>query len=178
MRMTKKILRFFTIADWEKEENYLRKMHQEGWKLKKGGIIYNFERCEAEDVIYQLDYNQEGRKDKRSYVQMFEDCGWEYIQDFAGYSYFRKAKKAMGENEEAIFCDNISRLEMVRRVIRGRMIPLLILFLFVLLPEMLWHVYPMNGNWLVTFVLGCMVGLYAVVFVTLSIKFWRLSQRT
>lgn len=64
MRMTKKTLRFFTIADWEKEENYLRKMHQEGWKLKKGGIIYNFERCEPEDVIYQLDYNQEGAKIK------------------------------------------------------------------------------------------------------------------
>ena len=84
----------------------------------------------------------------------------------------------MGENEETIFCDDKSRLEIVRRVIRGRMMPLLILFLFVFVPAMLWHVYPMNGNWLVTFVLGCMVGLYAVVFVTLSIRFWRLSQRT
>ncbi len=84
----------------------------------------------------------------------------------------------MGENEEARFCDDTSRLEMVRRVIRGRMIPLLILFLFVLLPEMLWHVYPINGSWLVTFVLGYMVGLYAVVFVILGVKFWHLSQRT
>lgn len=27
--------RIFTIADWEKEERYLRKRHQEGWKFLK-----------------------------------------------------------------------------------------------------------------------------------------------
>lgn len=178
MSATKTMVRFFTIADWEKEEAFLREMHRKGWKLRKGGIIYNFERCEPEDVVYQLDYNQEGRKDKNVYVQMFEDCGWEYIQDFAGYSYFRKPTRTMKENEKAIFCDDASRLEMVRRVIRGRMIPLLIVFLLVLLPGMLWHVYPINENWPVTFVFGCMVGLYAVVFVNLSIKLWRLSNKT
>lgn len=26
---------------------------------------------------------------------MFTDCGWEYLQDFVGYSYFRKPKAAM-----------------------------------------------------------------------------------
>jgi len=34
-------------------------------------------------VIYQLDYNPDGKKNQEEYVQMFEDCGWEYLKDFA-----------------------------------------------------------------------------------------------
>lgn len=47
-------------------------------------------KCEPEKVIYQLDYNQEGMKNQMEYVKMFEDCGWEYLLEFAGYSYFQK----------------------------------------------------------------------------------------
>ena len=58
-------------------------MHQQGWKLVSGGIVYTFARCEPEDVIYQLDYNEASHKDSEAYRQMFADSGWEYIQDFA-----------------------------------------------------------------------------------------------
>lgn len=34
-------------------------------------------------MIYQLDYNPDGKKNQEEYVQMFEDCGWEYLKDFA-----------------------------------------------------------------------------------------------
>ncbi len=34
---------------------------------------------------------------------MFEDCGWEYLKEFAGYTYFRKPAEKM-EKEENIFC--------------------------------------------------------------------------
>ena len=39
MRPSKTTLRFFTIADWEKEEQYLREIHTKGWALRSGGII-------------------------------------------------------------------------------------------------------------------------------------------
>lgn len=52
MKTTKRTLKFFSVADWEEEEIYLRKMHQQGWKLVSGGIVYTFARCESEDVIY------------------------------------------------------------------------------------------------------------------------------
>lgn len=177
MRPSKTTLRFFTIADWEKEEQYLREMHTKGWALRSGGIIYHFERCRPEDVVYRLDYNQEGRKNKDEYIRLFEDCGWEYVQDFAGYSYFRKPVHAMESENEDIFCDDASRLEMVRHVIRGRMLPLLVIFLLFILPQAFWHVYPINGNVLITFVLWCMVGLYMTTFAILSLKFWDLSKR-
>ena len=69
----KKEYRVFTIADWEREQDYLRKRHGEGWKFT--GLtypgVYHFVRCQPEDVVYQLDYNEEGIKHKDEYVRMF-----------------------------------------------------------------------------------------------------------
>jgi hypothetical protein len=107
MSETKKELRWFSIMDYEKEARYLSRMHQKGWKFKRVTMpgIYTFEKCEPEKVIYQLDYNQEGMKNQMEYVKMFEDCGWEYLLEFAGYSYFRKPEAQMSREEE-IFCDD------------------------------------------------------------------------
>ena len=135
MSKTKKEFKFFTVAEYEKEQEYLREMHKHGWKLHHVAEIgmYHFEECEPADVIYQLDYNPEGLKHKEEYVQMFEDCGWEYMQDYVGYSYFRKPVGIMNE-DESIFCDDESRLQFLKRVFRGRMVVLLLLFFLGLLP--------------------------------------------
>ena len=129
MSETKKELRWFSIMDYEKEARYLSRMHQKGWKFKRVTMpgIYTFEKCEPEKVIYQLDYNQEGMKNQMEYVKMFEDCGWEYLLEFAGYSYFRKPEAQMSREEE-IFCDDESRLDMMNRIFRGRVIPLIVIF--------------------------------------------------
>lgn len=138
---TKKQLRFFTIFDYEEEQDYLRKMQQSGWKFRQvnGLGLYRFEKCAPEDVVYQLDYNQDGLAHRAEYLKMFEDCGWEHIQDYFGYSYFRKPVAASGEAEE-IFCDEDSRLEMMERVIKGRLLPLLVILFAVLLPAFIWNV--------------------------------------
>ena len=105
MKELKKEFRWFNIMEYEKEENYLSKRHQEGWKFKRVTFpgVYTFERCESEKVIYQLDYNKEGIKHQMEYVRMFEDCGWEYLTEFDGYNYFRKPADKM-QQEEEIFC--------------------------------------------------------------------------
>ena len=101
---TKKEFRYFTILEHEKEQEYLRRKGKEGWKFTKasGLGIYHFEESKPEDIVYQLDYNQEGLSHKDEYIRMFEDCGWEYIQDYAGYSYFRKPAAEMDGNEEML----------------------------------------------------------------------------
>ena len=131
--------RFFTIPEWEKEQEYLRQRHREGWKFTGVSFIglYHFVRAEPEDVVYQLDYNQEGVAHREEYVRMFQDCGWEYLQDYVGYSYFRKSADRMGA-EEGIFCDAQSRLEMMERVFRGRFLPLAVVCLLVFLPGALY----------------------------------------
>ena len=62
MRDRKISFRVFMVPEWKKEQEYLRKQHKCGWKFTKVnfGICYHFEKCEPEDVVYQLDYNQDG----------------------------------------------------------------------------------------------------------------------
>ena len=180
MKTRKTELRIFTIADWEKEERYLQKRHREGWKFRRVNLlgIYHFERCTPEDVVYQLDYNEEGLKHKDEYVQMFQDCGWEYMQDFGGYSYFRKPVAGM-KGEEAIFCDDASRLDMMRRVFAGRFFPLLILMLLVFVPNCLPEMFQVEEarDYALIGLFAVLLLIYALVFGTFAYKYFRLKER-
>ena len=159
---TKKQFKWFSIFEYQKEEEYLRKMHQSGWKLVKvtGLTVYHFEKCTPEDVMYQLDYNQEGLEHKEEYLQMFRDCGWEYLQDYAGYSYFRKPVSET-DGEETIFCDDESRLQMMERVLKGRMLPLIIIFFCLIVPQLLYSICHHNGAFAVLW--GALFVLYVVI---------------
>ena len=127
---SKKQFKWFTIFEYEKEQDYLRKMQKSGWKfIKVTGLgMYHFEKCTPQDVVYQLDYNQEGLAHKDEYLKMFEDCGWEYIQDFFGDSYFRKAVADNGSTEE-IFCDDDSRFPIIVGCILGMYLVIFATFL-------------------------------------------------
>ncbi len=168
---TKKKFKYFTIFEYEKEQDYLREMHKNGWKfVRVSGLgVYHFEKCQGEDVIYQLDYNQEGLKNKEEYVQMFADCGWEHLQEYAGYSYFRKKASDMNVEEE-IFCDDDSRLQMMERVMKGRMLPLFIIFTCVLFPQLMLNLFSFHNYFVASF-LGTIVALYVIVFAIASKKY-------
>ena len=159
----KKEFRWFTIFEYEKEEKYLRQMHKSGWRFLKvtGFGVYHFEKCTPEDVVYQLDYNKEGMKNKDEYLGMFSDCGWEYLQEYAGYSYFRKSASEM-TGDEGIFSDDESKIQMMQRVMKGRMVPLLVIFFCCLAPQ-----FTLNigwGNYGIAAFLGGVMGLYLFVF--------------
>lgn len=167
-------IRFFAVPDWEEEQEYLSQKHREGWRfVRLGGIgAYHFERCVPEDVVYQLDYNQEGIAHQREYQQMFQDCGWEYVGEYFGYSYFRKPAGNWGGEE--IFCDDQSRLDMMRRVFRGKIIPLIFLFVFLILNPVWLHSFERSGILLVP-VLAAV--LYVYLFVKFGYRYWQLWKR-
>lgn len=168
---TKKQFKYFSIFNHEDEQEYLAQMHREGWRFVRvtGLGVYHFENCEPADVVYQLDYNQEGLSHKTEYVKMFEDCGWEYIQDYAGYSYFRKPALEMNGDEE-IFCDDESRLAMMLRVYKGRLLPLVVLFSACLLPQFVLNSFVWQNYGVAAFIAGVIV-LYLVVFAIFGIKY-------
>ena len=174
---TKKQFRWFTIFEYEKEQDYLREMHKSGWKFVKvrGLGMYHFEKCVPEDVVYQLDYNKEGLDHKDEYLKMFEDCGWEYIQDYAGYSYFRKAVSEEGVAEE-IFCDDESRMQMMQRVIKGRMLPLLIIFFACLLPQFFINLL-VSHNYVIAVTYGVILAIYVSVFAIFYVKYQQYRGR-
>lgn len=170
--------RWFTIVEYEKEQEYLRRMHQKGWKFARVTFpgFYHFEKCEPEDVVYQLDYNQEGIAHKEEYVQMFNDYGWEYLMDYVGYSYFRKTVSELGE-EEGIFCDDSSRQDMMKRVFRGRMIPLVIIFFGIIIPQLFlqFSIKGFSNPLFITFVV--LFVLYMTIFLHFGVQYWNYRKR-
>lgn len=175
---TKKQFKYFSIFNHEKEQDYLRERHKQGWKfIKVTGVgVYHFEECEPKDVIYQLDYNQEGLSHRTEYVQMFNDCGWEYIQDYVGYSYFRKPASEMNGDEE-IFCDDASRVAMMGRVFKGRLLPLVVLFTLCLLPQFIINLVSLQNYGIAIFI-GFVMGLYLGCFAAFGIKYAKYKNKT
>ena len=172
---TKKEFRYFNIMEYEKEALYLQERHKQGWKFVKvtGLGVYHFVKCEPENVVYQLDYNQEGISAKQEYVQMFNDCGWEYLMDFMGYSYFRKPASEMKENE-SIFCDDDSRLEMMNRVFKGRLIPLIVIFFCILIPQ---TIAQFSLNNIIFYMFMVLIIIYLVIFINFAIKYVDYKKR-
>ena len=168
----KKEWKYVYIFNHQKEEKYLRDQHKAGWKfIKVTGLgVYHFEKCRPEDVVYQLDYNQDGLKNKQEYIQMFSDCGWEYIQDYVDYSYFRKPAADMKGDEE-IFSDESSRLAMMERVYKGRLLPLLIIFSACLLPQFVLAMT--NGRYALAAIMGALLGVYIAVFGYCAVCYYR-----
>ena len=134
----KKEIKWFNISQYEDEEKYLSEKYRQGWKLVKikGFGVYYFEKCEPEDVKYQLDYNQEGMANKEEYIKMYNDMGWEYVTEFGGYSYFKKSVAKLSNEDEGIFCDDESKLDMLKRVMKGRFFPMLPVFILIILPQL------------------------------------------
>ena len=129
------VYRIFTIADYEREALYFREMHAKGWKLRKVSysillfaVKYTFEKCQPEQVSYQLDFYPMEKSERTSYLQLFKDCGWEHITDFNSFSYFRKAHSEIESNVEfEIYNDAAGKLAMVNRILRLRLVPVLLL---------------------------------------------------
>lgn len=167
MENKKTVFKFFTIFQYRQEEEFLSIMHEQGWRLAWITFpgFYHFEKCEPKKVTYRLDYNQEGLKNKMQYVQMFSDCGWGYLFDFAGYSYFYKEGSDTQEREE-IFCDDASRFDMMKRVFKGRIVLLIILFACMILPQFFVNTIGYGGG-VVQDILSVTLMILAVVYLIL-----------
>ena len=177
MGNSKTVFKYFTIPQYQQEEDYLSDMNEKGWRFAHATFpgFYHFEKCEPGQATYRLDYNREGIKNKDEYIQMFSDCGWEHICDFVGYSYFRKEGEAREEREE-IFCDDSSRLDMMKRVFRGKIIPLIIIFAAVIIPQLIMNTAGNSGGGLYqnifSFIFLGLAILYLVIFSMTAVHFY------
>jgi len=101
----------------EAEEKWLREMSNQGWHLKKIGFptIYTLESGEAQDYVYRLDYRSYWKMEKENYLQLFCDSGWEYVEEMAGWHYFRQAARS-GEEQE-IYSDAESKIGKYQRLL-------------------------------------------------------------
>ena len=176
--MNKTFIRFFTIADYLEEEAWLRSQGKAGWRLVKmtPPCFFLFESCPPEDVIYRLDFKNNMQSPE--YMQMVRDYGWEYCGSCVGWLYFRKAAaEVTDKNDGELFSDGASKVEMVEKISRNRMLPLLVIFLCCIVPN-LYLLFSRGGTdgagMMVVYVL--LFALYLYLFIHCGGKLRRLKE--
>lgn len=177
----KKEWHWFLLTDYEQEEAFLRRKHQQGQRFVKVELPgrYYFEDCPPEDVVYRLDFNPQQPEEQENYRKMYEDYGWTYLQDLNEFSYFRKPAAEL-EADNQIFSDMESKLAMLKRIFAKRMLPILAVFLLCFLPGV-WKV--LTGGWfgIGTFILWglelLLFVLYVVILIHCGVGFYRLEKK-
>lgn len=178
--MKTRYTRFFTISDWMEEEEWLREQSKRGLKLKKvnppAGFV--FEEAEPQDVVYKLDYKN--TKASKEMKQMYQDYGWEYCGECFGWNYYRKpADQINSENEGELFSDNESKLEMVQHIFKTRMMPLVVIFLCCVVPNLLKVITRSNLDVIdivFTAIFGVLFVLYIYIFIHCGTKLRKIKE--
>lgn len=84
-------LKFF--IDFEKEEQWLEQMANEGYHLQNKFFGYHFRKGEPEKATIKIDFRMFKKKeDFIDYCTMFEDGGWKHLAGTksSGVQYFKK----------------------------------------------------------------------------------------
>jgi hypothetical protein len=90
-------VKWFWAWDAPKEEKWLERMAREGWFLVSGGIVFRFVRGTPSECRYRLDYRTESGQALSEYLGLCRDAGWEHVDRFANWHYFRCADPAAPE---------------------------------------------------------------------------------
>ena len=107
---TKTVYRLFAEWSFDKEEEWLNSMAQDGWTLKNVGFCkYVFERTEPGEYITRLAMHDADEE----YMELMRESGAEYVGRVLQWLYFRK-KAELGEFE--LFSDIDSRIAHLNRI--------------------------------------------------------------
>ncbi|KAA0774970.1 MULTISPECIES: DUF2812 domain-containing protein [Bacillus] len=169
---TKKIFKFFAGWSLEKEEAFLREMHQQGWALQKYNVMYTFKKTEPKDVIYKADFRldyKDSKEKQKEYIEIYEMCGWKHVTSFAKWNYF--CKEVEEENElPDIYSDKETRIQKL-----NELLVFFVIMLAAILPSMYnLFISPMESRvpiWAkaMTGLTGCM-WIYFFIRLTWKIK--------
>lgn len=183
MKNTKKIFKFFTLFEYEEEEAFLEEQHKNGWKAVSYKLpgFYKFEKCQPEEVAYRIDFTNENGAKNPEYRQMFADNGWEFLWSVNGFSIFRKTLADNTFQNNEIFSDNESKIQMLQKIHQRRLLPLITIFLCAVLPNFVKGLYGEFGTSpadnIITALFGLMFVLYTYVFIKSFIKIKKLKEK-
>ena len=110
MKQKKTVFRLFWAWEFEKEEQWLNLMAQQGWALDKVGFcVYTFVRCEPGEYIIRLEMHGADR----NYTEFMQELNAEYIGRCVQWCFFRR-KAEYGAFD--IFSDIDSRISHLNKI--------------------------------------------------------------
>lgn len=93
---TKVSFRGYMAWNYDREEQDLDRMSEQGWQLIKGGCFFSIYTRQP-GILYRhrIDYNPDVMNDpaeKRRYLELFEEQGWEFVgKTFNGWIYLKNS---------------------------------------------------------------------------------------
>lgn len=160
-----------------KEEAWLGEMARQGWHLVKPDFLgqYTFAAGTGRDMVFRMDFVGNSKRDA-SYLQLFQDTGWEHVGELAGWQYFRKPA-SLGNMPE-IFTDNASKIAKYRRLLLALTIFLPIITTIFMSTRTSIFVNTANTNHdlavtVIAFVASAVVLVYIVIAIGIL---WRINQ--
>lgn len=110
MAEIKKITRWWWAWNFDKEEEWLNEMADNGYALVDAKwISYWFEKTEPGEYIVRLEY----QKNNFEYLSFMKELGAERVSYYMGWNYFRR-KSALGEFD--LFSDLKSKIDHLKRI--------------------------------------------------------------
>lgn len=172
-KQNEKMFRWFTVADYEEEEEFLREQHKNGCKVVKVQFpgIYTFEKCEPEDVLYRLDSPDLKKMDKESCLKIVSENGWKYLFNRNIWNYFCKPEDEE-KSEEILFNDSKGKITIVEKTRKG-MIPILVIFALFIVPQAVKLFTVGSGAWLENILLRVLL----VVFICYAYLFFYYGKK-
>ena len=117
MTQRKNVKKWFWAWEFEKEEQWLNMMAQQGWLLDSVGYAnYTFVACEPGSYFIRL----EMRDHDQAYLDFMADLGAEYVGRMVKWIYFRRKAE---DGPFDIFSDLDSRLDHLNRI--GKLVKVL-----------------------------------------------------
>lgn len=126
-------IRFFTLGQYPQEQAWLEEEAARGNILQKmkTPCFYWFQKEEPQNLVYRYDFVPSG-KTQEDCISLYEDYGWTYVGQINDFLLFVHDGSPNAQPEPELFSSQESRDEMVQRIMRKRMIPLLVLFVILL----------------------------------------------
>lgn len=89
MKTSKIVINWF--IDFDKEQAWINDMCKRGWAFwHTNGVVYRFKRCEPEEFIYQIDFDEEQAKACGDYVTFRSSCGDRFVHQCKQKIYWRR----------------------------------------------------------------------------------------
>lgn len=161
-REIKRLWRFYSVADYEKEEAFLNEMARAGWNLTAVGFCrYIFRRGTEGEYIYKLDMVERTESDevKESYFNFLTDCGIRIVGEFKDWIYLQKRAS---DGPFDMKNDTYAKLRQVNKVYSFSLRTvsnLLRIFAAIMLVLILLQVFLSDNVWVTEFCSGVMLGV-------------------
>ena len=80
------------FVDFDKEERWINEMSKAGWAFwHTNGVFYRFKKCEPNEFIYQIDFDEKKTKDEvDDYVSFRSSCGDRFVHQWKQKLYWKR----------------------------------------------------------------------------------------